>query len=328
MRKFIFYGSFCALGVFWAEGISTNYPLALINPFLYLGYGFLYVLFIDALMRRQEASFAIWYLFGMLVGLITETYIAKVTFFGLNPAGFRWGGVAPGAIAFVILFYHAFFSFLLPAYLAKRVLKFPFAIAEKKGIDLFYLGIPLLLIPMVQKQMVERGMDVFHLMRSLAISAFILCIWVLMLSSIGKIEDVLLSSKERKGLLCITGFVYLLFLFKGTNQAHGHAPMDFPLVPMMAISAFIFVLLFLLFHSLKQEEDSREEVAYSSSKIDLPLFFMWIAWHLSITGIALVVIGPLQPLMKISLIFLGLGGMAIGIFSALFSFVMLVKKNL
>ena len=207
MRKFIFYGSFCALGVFWAEGISTNYPLALINPFLYLGYGFLYVLFIDALMRRQEASFAIWYLFGMLVGLITETYIAKVTFFGLNPAGFRWWGVAPGTIAFVVLFYHAFFSFLLPSYLAKRVLKFPLAIAEKKGIDLFYLGIPLLLIPMVQKQMVERGMDVFHLMRSLAVSAFILCIWVLMLSSIGKIEDVLLSSKERKGLLCITGCV-------------------------------------------------------------------------------------------------------------------------
>ena len=94
-KKIIFYVSFSALGVFWAEALSTNIPQALINPFLYLGYGLLYVFFLDALMRWNEKSFVVWYLFAALVGLITENYIAKVTFYGLDPSAFRILGVLP-----------------------------------------------------------------------------------------------------------------------------------------------------------------------------------------------------------------------------------------
>jgi len=134
IQKFIFYITLSALCVFWAEVISTNLPGALFNPFAYIAYGFLYVLFIDALIRWKEKDFKVFYLFGVLMGLITETYIAKVTFYGLKPDEGRILGVSLGAIMFVILFYHAFFSFLAPTYMAKRILNIPLNISKNKRI--------------------------------------------------------------------------------------------------------------------------------------------------------------------------------------------------
>ncbi|MEQ8186600.1 MAG: hypothetical protein ABRQ39_01400, partial [Candidatus Eremiobacterota bacterium] len=117
-KKYVFYITFAALGSFWAEVLSTNYPLALLNPFIYLAYGLIYIFFLDALMRRKEKNFYIMYIFGSLVGIITETYVTKVTFYGLRSDESRIFGISPGAILFVILFFHAFFSFLMPIYLA------------------------------------------------------------------------------------------------------------------------------------------------------------------------------------------------------------------
>ena len=288
LKKYLFYITFSALGSFCAEVISTNYPLALLNPFIYLVYGLLYIFFIDALMRCKEKNFYIMYLFGFLVGIITETYVAKVTFYGLKPDEIRICGVSPGPILFVILFYHAFFSFLMPLYLAKRVLSFPLPITGKKRIDLLVMLIPFILLPAVYGQLISGHRNVLFLIGHMAISATVLFLWILLLRYTGEIKNILLSKKERKYLLIFTVIIYIVFLLVGTILAHGHISMDIPLIPMSVISAIIILILFLIFKVMGKNKEPEKEIAFSSGNINLKLFFLWIFWHISVTAAVLI----------------------------------------
>ena len=326
-KKIIFYVSFSALGVFWAEALSTNIPQALINPFLYLGYGLLYVFFLDALMRWNEKSFVVWYLFGALVGLITENYIAKVTFYGLDPSAFRILGVAPSEIAFIILFYHAFFSFLAPAYLAKRILKVPLPIVEKQFIDVLFVFAPIILIPVIYSEMVMRGLDLFYLIKLLSMSALILILWIMLLCSLKKIENVLLTDKERNGLLVFTFLIYLVFTIKATNKAHGHAPMDIPLVPMIGVSFVIILVLCLIYKKIGQNKDFIHKIEYYPGSINFPVFLVWLSWHLLVTAMCLYFVIKYQCSIKIFLICFGLVGTFLGIIFFVSSIIFLLKKS-
>lgn len=326
LKKVIFYVTFSALGVFWAEAISTNIPHALINPGLYLAYGLLYVFFIDGLMRWNEKSFAAWYLFGALVGFITETYVAKVTFYSPEPNAYRILGVAPVTIMCIILFYHAFFSFLAPAYMAKRVLNMPLPATAKRWIDFFIVLAPLCLVPAVSQQLIDRGWTVPHLMRLMGISAVVLFLWVLLLRSLGEIKNVLLSKKQRLWLLVFTVIIYTVFLFKMSNKGHGHAPLDFPLVPMLAVSATIFMILVLLFKVLAKDKKPREQLSYSTTSMNLPIFFVWLVWHLSVTSILLLCSKILSPMFKLGVGLLAVTGALIGVFTFLWSVFCLIKS--
>lgn len=264
----------------------------------------------------------------MLVGLITETYVAKVTFYGLRPDAYRILGVAPESILFIIFFYHAFFSFLAPAYMAKRLLGMPLPISRRRLINLSYVIIPLILLPAVSNQLIDRGLSVLTLMLLLGISAVVLSVWILLLRSMGDIKNVLLSRKERRVLLLITLVFYVVFLFMGTNRAHGHAPGDFPLLPMLAVTAVIVALLVLLNKALSKGKKPRQEVFYSPRSINLPVFFAWLFWHLSVVGVLIMFRGIIGPLLKIGLNLLGIAGVVIGTMAFVSSLIYLLKTVL
>ena len=315
LKKIIFYVTFSALGAFWAEVISTNLPIALANPAIYLAYGLLYVFFIDAMMRWNAKKFAIWYLFGAIVGFITETYVAKVTFYGAGSDTVRVLGVAPGAILFIILFYHAFFSFIGPAYLATRVLGMPLPVSPRKWMDLIYIIIPIIILPAVSMQLIERNLSADLLMKQMGISALILTVWVVLLRFVGDIKNVLLSKRERKGLFVVLLVVYTLFLFTITNEAHGHAPLDFPLIPMLVVTSFIVGLLILLFKMLAKGNKPLESLPYSGRQIRLMLFIAWLGWHLFVTATLLRFQNAMMPLLQIGLGLFGIGGVLLGVLS-------------
>ncbi len=286
-KKIIFYLTFAALGLFWAEVISTNIPHALVNPVAYLIYGLLYVFFIDALLRWKGRQFLLWYIFGVLIGLITETYVAKVSFYGLEPDAHRILGFAPGALIFIIFFYHAFFSFLAPAYLATRLLKMPFPMASCRWKDVACLLSPIILLPIVYSQLLSRSWTVTHLMSSMAISAMILMLWIWLLRSLGPIKNILLCNKERRYLFFITAGFYCLFLFTMTNKVHGHAPTDIPLIPLLTMSGIIAFLLIGARKALSKNKKPVTAIPYFPETINLKLFAGWLLWHLSITAILL-----------------------------------------
>ena len=327
-KKYLFYITFASLGSFCAEVISTNYPLALLNPFIYLAYGLLYIFFIDALMRWKERNFYIMFLFGSLVGLITETYVTKVTFYGLKPDESRIFGISPGAILFIILFYHAFFSFLMPLYLAKRILSVPLQISRKKPIDFLFIIIPFFLLPAVYNQLVSRQWNVLFLIGTMGISAAVLFLWILLLRYTGEIKNILLSEKERKGLLIFTVIIYVIFLLTGTNEAHGHKAMDFPPVPMMVISVIIIVILLLIFKVIGKNREPEKEISYSPASINFPLFFLWIFWHFSVTATFLIFQKVTGHFLLTGLPVLAVTGLILAIISFILSLFYLIKSLL
>ena len=327
-KKLIFYITLSALCVFWAEVVSTNLPGGLINPLLYMAYGLLYILFTDSLLRWQEKDFKIFYLFGSLLGLILETYLAKVTFYGLKPDADRVLGLAPGAIMFVILFYHGFYSFLLPTYMAKRILNIPFAISNNKWADFSYILAPFIILPAVYAQLIARNLTVLHLALLIGASAIILSLWMLLLRFIGDIKNILLSKKERHGLLIFTFLIYTLFLFKCTNKAHGHSPTDIPLIPVIVITIIITLLLTLIYKSMRTGKEGEREIPYSPKSIRLPIFFIWLFWHYSVTVILLLLSALLAPLFKFTLFILGLTGLLTGALTFVISIILLTKKVL
>ena len=325
MHKIIFYGAFIAMGVFWAEVTSSNIPLGLINPLLYLAYGLLYIFFIDGLMRWEGKIFSALYMFGMLVGLITETYVAKVTFYGLKPDAGRILGIAPGAIMFVILFYHAYFSFLLPLYLSKRILNMPLNLDIKRRWDIFVFLAPLIISPIIAVHLTGEGKTVGILMAHIAISGIVLALWVLLLRWKASMENVLLSKRQRLGLLVFTLLAYVLFLFKATNKVHGHAPMDFPIPTMLVVTFIIVGLLWITFKSLGKNGKERQKVSYCSKTISLPLFFCWLVWHIGSIGLFLI-LQLKNPFLKQTLVLLAIAGVITGVGSFLGSLFYLLKS--
>ncbi|MCK4882661.1 MAG: hypothetical protein KAS92_06530 [Candidatus Omnitrophica bacterium] len=312
IKKVVFYITFIALGVFWAEVVSTKIPFGLVTYPLYLSYGLLYVIFIDALMRWKVRDFKVWYLFGALVGIITETYVAKVIFYGTQPNVWRIFGVAPGPIAFIILFYHAFFSFLAPAYFARRVLYMPLPIAPNKWIDRLFLLVPFIMFPVVSSKLILEGWDIMALVSLVSISAIILSLWILLLRFVGDIKDVILSRWERIGVIAFAVIAYIYFLFNATNKSHGHAPTDFPVVPMIVISIIIAALLALIFKSISKNEEQKEPLTYDGRTINLRLFCGWLFWYIALTTVLSLKAPPLL-VVKISLIVLGVTGAIIGL---------------
>lgn len=313
-RKAVLYGTLAALGVFWAEASCFNIPAALLHPPLYLAYGLLYVLFVDALMRRGERRFAVWYLFGMLVGLITETYVAKVTFHGLGPGNARVLGVSPGAIGFVIMFYHAFFSFLAPMYAAKRLLGLPLPIRTSPWRDALCLAAPILLFPAKSTCLLNKGMAPGAAAAGFMISAVVLAGWVLALRRTWSPGDVLLSRGERTGVLGVTLVLYALAVATCTNkQAHGRPPLDFPVPAMLVVTAAVAGLLFLLHRSMAGNPSGAWRAPYAVEDMNVPLFSGWLLWHAGITAL-LAAAGPaLEPVRKPGLLVLGAGGFLTGV---------------
>ncbi len=303
VRKIFFYLTFAVLGTFWAEVVSTNLPTALLNPFCLLAYGLLYVFFLDLLMRWEVKDLKIWYLFGVLVGFITETYVAKVTFFGSGPDAYRILGLAPWAIAFIIFFYHAFFSFVFPAYLAKRLLAMPLALEKRKGLDILFILIPFIMLPIVNIQLVERGWSVAFLSKGIISSAIVLFLMVLLLRSQKKIKNVLLTAKEKKVLLFFTVAIYILFLFSATNENHRYRPLDFPILAMLAISVVIGALLILAIKNSKKDKSPIKELSYEPKNMNLKLFSGWFLWHFCITFALLFINVPIKAVFDFGLIF-------------------------
>ena len=143
MKKLIFYLLFIALGTASAELLSYSHPPALLNPLGFLPYGVLYVFFINYLIKKQVSDWKTVYLFGTLIGLISEGLFIKVLFFGWGLESFIFNGLAIFEFFVLVFFFHPLFSFIIPVYIAKNFLNFPFAIKKSKRKLLFLFLLPL-----------------------------------------------------------------------------------------------------------------------------------------------------------------------------------------
>jgi hypothetical protein len=277
VTKAWFWFSFSSLGVFWAEVIS-NSPLGLINPILLIAYGTIYVLFADACLKSPKMTFRNWWIYGFLLGIITETFVAKVTFYGLSPAEIRILGLSPGAILFIIGFYHVFISWMIPCYLGRWLFEIPFPLKITKLRTIAVFSSPILLSPFHYACIVNRKWDLTFFASQVFFCALILLIILIILSCLrwkSPIINISLSSSTRKKVLFFTVCVYLFFLLNMTNPAHGHLPKDIPPWPFI----FICLIIFLLCHYNLRQVHSVKYIFWKPASIKICKTVFWLIWH-------------------------------------------------
>lgn len=291
-QRTLFYATFTALGLFFAEVVSSNAPPGLVWPPLYVMYGLLYILFLDFLMRYGSRCFNHWYLFGTLVGLLTETYVAKVMLFGLPNADLVWG-LPLGSIVFLGFFYHAFYSFLLPVYVGKRFLGMPFPIPQNNVLDVIVFGAPLLLLPSI---MTTNGGNPAFIMPTL-VSCALLLVWVLVLRSARRPFDVLLSMWERVAWFLIVGATYMYFFLTHINtKAHGRTdPLALPWGALAVVSILTMIVFLVVVLSVRRSGKRQVSVVFDPHNMRIPMLAVYLAVYVITLLVPFVFVRQLVP---------------------------------
>ena len=126
-QRWLFWLILGAFSVFFAEVLATSDPYVFFHFFGLLGvfpHYTLHVLVLAPLVIRldRKVRFGALFLAGTLFGLY-EAYMTKVLWSPpWDPDAIRIGGVAVMTSAMLVLFWHPFFSFLLPLFVADHLL--------------------------------------------------------------------------------------------------------------------------------------------------------------------------------------------------------------
>ena len=126
-QRWLFWLILGALSVFFAEVFVTSDPFVFFHFFGLLGvfpHYTLHVLVLAPLVIRldRRVRFGAMFLAGTIFGLY-EAYMTKVLWSPpWNEEAFRIGGVAVLTSAMLVLFWHPFFSFVLPLFVADHLL--------------------------------------------------------------------------------------------------------------------------------------------------------------------------------------------------------------
>ena len=249
MNKFFFYLFFITLGTICVEVLSTNAISFIWYPWGYLIYGLLYIFFIDYIFRKQISSWKTIYLFGMLVGFITEAYVAKVVFFGWPDNNFIFHGFAVKEIIMLIFFFHPLLAFLLPIWIAKNFFGLPFAVKKSRRKWMIYL---LPLYPVIGSSSVGLVYS-----PKLAITAFItlviFTIITLLFYKYRQVKNILLTKKQK--IITFVAFLafYILFYLKTPvyRREFVMLPEIIPLLISFVVAGLIFFLIWIRTKKIK-----------------------------------------------------------------------------
>jgi hypothetical protein len=306
LRKIILYVAFIALATTIIEVLSFNAINALWSPLGFIVYGVFYILFIDFLFRKKITNWGTIYLFGVLVGFLTEAYFAKVIFFGWNNASLIFQGFAIKETALLVTFFHPVFAFIIPVFIAKNFFNFPFAIKESKRKWLIFL---LPLYPLVQTMTKNIMIDPPVLIAFL-ISTIILFVALTLLYFAGKSQNVILSTKSRIFWILFTIAFYILAYFK--IGAFGDRPVMHPtLIPLIISFIFVALIFTLIYRRAKNTKEItllKYEANFSLKKIIKYFVYLYLTLM-----ILLAIISPLIPLRTLVMTIFLIGGTILGI---------------
>jgi hypothetical protein len=325
VKKFLFYITFVALAMYCAEIISYNDPNILFEPTAYIGYGILYVFFIHSLITRKVTKWSTVYFYGMLVGIITEAFLPKVLFFGWDSSSFTFIGIAWIELFILTFFYHPFFSFIVPVFIARKWLNYPFAL-ETKGLTLkIILPVAIVTLFSVGNAYIEGGGQFPQTL----ISTIILVTLIILLKRSGQISDIGLTVTTRKYLFGLAFLLYGFVFIVGDVPYGGRLP---------ELGAFIFILIYiasvsiLIYRELPEKYDIKnvQEIQIKTDEVNYKrnIYVEEIIGYIpdlnnikvvlgAIAFISLVIVGSLLPLIiapaiPVVLIVILLAGMIFG----------------
>ena len=238
-----------ALGTTCAEVLSTNCIRVLWNPLGFLPYGLLYVFFLDYLFRKGVSDWKTVYLFGCLVGFITEAYFAKVLFWGWEDGSLLWQGFAVKEFFILIFFFHPVFSFMLPVFIARNFFDFPFNIEKSRhrGLIVWLPLYPAVLFPGTN---LDFAAD---FVVPMSVSLGIVAVFLSLLPVCGRTADILLSRRAKIQLLLFTVAVYVFGFLKAPVYKRDavRLPETIPLLVSFLMAAGFFCLIYARSQGLK-----------------------------------------------------------------------------
>jgi len=121
----------------------------------------------------------------------------------------------------------------------------------------------------------------------------VLVLWVLLLRTRGKIENVLLTKGERIFLSVLTVVFFAIYMFTGANPVHGHGPLDFHPATMAAVTIGVAALLWANHRALTRRGIRPvKKLPYTPRSMHLGWFFLWLVWHFGISMVLLTNWGP------------------------------------
>lgn len=135
--KWFNYLLFIAVGLICVEFLSMSQPTTLIFPLNYIGYGFVYILILNIIIKYDLRDFKSHYLLGIFVSVLTETFITKVLWnvpwreVG-EPLGFRFLGFGVLDSLMLTFFWHPVMAVAVPIMICNYLFGFPNPKAEVK----------------------------------------------------------------------------------------------------------------------------------------------------------------------------------------------------
>lgn len=236
MAKILYYLTFCFIGIFCAEVISGSAPFAPLFPPFYGLYGLVDVLLLDLLIRRRGSSWLTVYLAGVIVGYLTESFAAKVMWFGWPDSKLNLWGVLPiPEVPFLALFYHPIFSFCVPVYLMRRFLACPLPLPTSRLADRL-----LCVWPLFTALTLKMDKSIY-LLKWAALDLLILAALVWLLSRLKTASDIRLGRKSRVTLAFLLPAIYVFAFFK--MPAFGRTVVMLPGTFQICFSAVVLLLL-------------------------------------------------------------------------------------
>ena len=279
MAKIWLHVFFITLATAFAEVLSWSYTKAIINPVAFLPYGLLYILFIDYIMKKKLSDWKTIYLFGILVGFITEAYFAKVMFFG-------WEGKATGFAPFeffvLSFFVHPLFSFIIPLYFAKNFFNFPINIKESKSKNKVFWLLP------IYPFLWSFGNFDYALFIDFFLSFFIFAFASFLLFKFGESKNIILQNKTRIILIILTLLFYIIgfFIFPEPSKIPPLAYLIFSFI----FVCFIFILIIVRIKKLTSYQISYKPTFNLWKVLSSSFLFILISLFLSFWNPYLVII--------------------------------------
>ena len=236
--KYFNYLLFTSVGLICAEFLSLSMPLTLIFIMNYWGYGLIYILLLHIIKKYDLRDFKSYYLLGLFIGILTETFLTKVLYHvpwrqnGLYFLGF---GVIDSLM--LLFFWHPVMSFAVPVLICNYYFGYP----NPNGlIPERYMKLILGVLPIILALMSVTKPNLVLILTGTGINFVVLTVYIMLFKKF-KSDNSLLSTREiiTLILLIVVSFTFAYFTLVD------YFPSIITLVFTFAIIGFFFVLNYL-----------------------------------------------------------------------------------
>jgi len=268
--KYFNYLLFAAIGILCAEFLSLSTPFTLLSPFLYWGYGLLYLLLFHIIIKYNLRDFKSYYLLGLFIGIITETFITKVLYnVPWHPEGMKVLGFGIIDSLALTLFWHPVLAFAVPVLISNYYFGFPNpkGVISRKRMNILVGILPLFVV----SQSISANVNIFSILSGMAVNFVVLTAYIFLFRRFSS-DKIMLSKK--------TLFFILFFIIISFGFAYFTLVPYFP-SPLTLGITFAIIGIFLLLNYLNIKQNKNNPAKSKKPSFQWKGYLLYIGYFLA-----------------------------------------------